>query len=278
MEQSEFRGYVQSPHHRFEVSLDPISQKRYEYVKTIGKELDTFPFYRGLTLKGSLSKGKVLTAQNARQTDINMGCFLDFGAIASLPDEDLDSLCKKYQIDGTPDFTAVTVNESKWNIFPSYGLDPKMLAKIRLARNLVFQFSRQRADSFFRSFFKESPAKPADNKIWPEVGIYSSVDGPFSIFSALEEYEGSKERSLEERIAATRAVTLPFGMLVAGDLTPYLKTFFDKLKSLDSEVAEQKWQTTREAIIHNERPGIVPQNIDAEYPKTLDETIRMYNS
>src|SRR3989344_4138779 len=234
----EFRGYTPSLEHRFQISDDPISQERYKFVTNIGEKLTSFPFYTGLTLKGSLSKGKALTPENASQTDMNMGVFLDFDGINRLTDLQLRWLSLKsgipYQMDRSP----VSVNDGKYNIFASQNLSPEELARIRLVRQVADKVIQKQGEVFFNG----GAAKPL--AIWPEVAIYSQ-EGSFSIYSTLEQYEASQDKPGEERIAVTRALALPFGMLVAGDLNPYLKAFFRKLKSLDPEMAEHKWQTVR---------------------------------
>lgn len=269
-EDYEFRGYIPSLDNRFKVSPDPISQERYKFVTNIGEKLTSFPFYRGLTLKGSLSKGKVLTLKNASQTDINMGVILDFDGISKLTELQLGLLCLRhriaYQMDGSP----VSVNDGKYNIFPSQNLSPEELGRIRLVRQMANKVVQRQGEIFF----KGQAAKPS--AIWPEIAIYSQ-EGPFSIYSTLKQHEeASPDKSEEERIAVTRALALPFGMVTAGDLNEYLKAFFHKLRSLSPEIAEQKWQTTRKAIIQNERPGKVPPAIEFQFPKTVEEATRMY--
>lgn len=82
-------GYEPSPLHRFEVSSDPISQQRYELTKNIRSDLQDLPFFKELTLKGSLSKGKVLNALNADKSDIDLGCVVDADAVINQPEESL---------------------------------------------------------------------------------------------------------------------------------------------------------------------------------------------
>jgi hypothetical protein len=265
----EFRGYTPSLEHRFQISIDPISQERYKFTENIGDTLKDFSFYRGLSLKGSLSKGKVLTLENASQTDINMGCLLDYEAIRKLTKVQLMNLCLKqgvlYQINRSP----VSVNEGKYNIFSSYDLTSEELGKIRLVRHIVDKVVQKQGEEFF----KGSKAKPS--AIWPEIAIYSQ-EGPFSLYSTMEEYEKAENKSTDERVAVTRALALPFGMVVRGGINPYLKAFFDKLKSFDPEIAEQKWQVVRKAIMNNERPGSVPPALESQFPKTVEEAERMY--
>lgn len=265
----EFRGYIPSLDNRFQISADPISQERYKFVTNIGEKLTSLSFYCGLTLKGSLSKGKVLTPENASQTDMNMGVILDFDGVKKLTDLQLRWLSLKrgisYQMDSSP----VSVNDGKYNIFASQNLSAEELGKIRLVRRITNKAIQKQGEIFF----KGGASKPL--AIWPEIAIYSE-DGPFSIYSTLKQYEASEDKSQEERIALSRALALPFGVVIAGDLTPYLKSFFDKLKGLGSEVAEQKWQSVRKAIVNNERPGPIPPAIDSQIPKTLEEAEKMY--
>jgi hypothetical protein len=65
-------------------------------------------------------------------------------------------------------------------------------------------------------------------------------------------------------------------MELGDGLAPYRKAFFEQLQKLDPEIAEQKWQVVREALVKNERQGNVPEAIATEYPRSLQEAISMY--
>lgn len=265
---SQSKSSLESMEMRFIVSSDNFSQERLTFVKKIGGNLGIFPFYRCLGLKGSLAKGKKLIEKNAADADINMPCFLDSQEILNQSIESLRELCKRYNVDDKLDNSPISVNDGKWNIFISYNLVQEILVKIRLARRVTGQFINKEGELFFRN----SKAKP---KIWPEVSIISE-EGPFSIYSTLLEYETLPTKTDEARIAVTRALALPFGLLINGNLAPYMKTFFHTLVSLDPLVAEQKWQSIRKAIIQNERWGLVSPNIDVQIPKSVEEAKNKY--
>lgn len=265
------KGHIPSTEYRYQVSTDPFSQERFWFSKSIGDKLRTFPFYKGLTLKGSLSKGRVLLKENASQVDVNLGCFLDFSQIAKLQNIELRKLCLVQRVKYEMDLKPANVNEGKWNIFPSSGLNQEMLGRLRLVRSIVNAVIQKQG----KSYFKNSEAKPS--AVWPEISIFST-DGPFSIYSALGVYEEVQDKPLESRIAAIRALSLPFGMIIDGDLTIYLKAFFDKLKSLGPETAQQKWEVVRKAIIRDERPGLLHPALEGQFPGTIEEAVKMYAS
>jgi len=180
----------------------------------------------------------------------------------------LRKLCKAYDVNDKPDFSPIIVNEGKYNIFESQRLSSENLAKIRLARRIIEQFINKKGELYFtNSFFRP--------KIWPEIAIISE-EGQFSIYSTLNEYNSSSSRSLEARVAVTRALSLPFGLIINGDLSSYIRTFFHELDNLDEETAEQKWQLVRKAIIENERWGSVNPTIDAQIPRNIEEARGMY--
>ena len=266
------KAELESQTERFVVSEDNISQERFRFVKGLGPDLNHFPFYRALSLKGSLSKGKKLNEGNASSSDINMGVFLDAQEILDYSIEDLRVLYEEYGIDENLDTGPITINEGKYNIYDSQKLLSNDLVKIRLAQKLVESFIKEKE----RPFFINSPAKPKG--VFPEVTIISE-DGPFSIYSTLLEYESSSDKSQEERTNVTRALALPFGFVINGNLLPYFKSFFAKLDSLDIETAEQKWQSVRKAIRRNERwseTTIVNPKIDAQIPSNIEEAKKMY--
>lgn len=263
------KSSLESQIERFVVSPDIFSQERLRFVRQIEESLHAFPFYKCLTLKGSLAKGKRLTESEARSTDINMGCFLDFSVIDSHSVDSLGDLCKKHEVDDKLDTSQVSVNDGKYNIFSSYSLSSEELAKIRLARRVIGQVIKENGDMFFKDPF----IKP---KIWPEIAIISE-EGPFSIYSTLTEYESLNEQSSnDQRVNVTRALVLPFGLQIDGVLMPYFKAFFHVLDSLDPKIAEQKWQIVRKAIIANERWGKVNPIIDVQIPRNLAEAKDLY--
>lgn len=267
--QGRHKADFESQTERFVVSQDPISQERFRFVEGLAPDLSHFPFYKALSLKGSLSKGVNMTETDALSIDINMGVFLDAQEILGLSIEDLSVLCREYNIDDNPDTGPITINEGKYNLYGSQKLLPGHLVKIRLARKLVESFIKERG----KWFFIDPQTKPKG--VYPEVTIISE-EGPFSIYSTLLEYESSSDKSQVERENVTRALVLPFGMKINGDLFPYFKSFFDVLDSLDIETAEQKWQSVRKAIIGNERWGKVNPIIDAQIPRNLEEAKKMY--
>lgn len=263
------RAPQESQSERFIISSDVFSQERLKFIKQIGDELKRFPFYRVLTLKGSLAKGKLLTDTNAPVTDVNAGVFLDFDAIAKYSEAELRELWAKYKVDDKIEDGKVEVNEGKYNIFSSQNLSAEALSKLRFARHAVRGFILGKGEKFF----KDPKSKPKG--LWPEISIFSG-DGPFSIASTLHEYETSPDQSIDARIAVTRALSLPFGLLINGALSPYLQAFFNQLDKLDSEVAEQKWQSVRKAIVQNERWGSVPPAIESQIPRNVEEAKDMY--
>lgn len=271
----ELRRPQESQDERFVISPDPISQDRLEFVEQIGEKLSTFPFYRALTLKGSLAKGKKLNEYNAPAADLNMGCFLDFSEIDKYSIESLRDLGTRDVVADKEDEGPIKVNDGKWNIFTSQNLSPEVLAKVKAARRVVNEFIRKQAAQFFRD------PRYQPRGIYPEIAIYSET-GPFSIYSALTQYEAlpkydpKDKESAKAREAVTRAVCSPFSLVIDGDLTPYTRGFFDELDHLDPETAERKWQSVRRAIIHNERWGFPSPQVDQQIPRTVEEAKDLY--
>lgn len=271
----ELRRPQESQEERFVISPDPFSRDRFEFVQQIGPELTTFSFYRALTLKGSLAKGKMLNEYNAPAADLNMGCFLDFDEINKYSIESLRELGKKDELANEQERSPIVANDGKWNIFASQNLSPEVLAKVRVARRVVNEFVRGHAAQFFRD------PRYQPKGIYPEAGTYSET-GPFSIYSALTEYEALPrynpldKESATAREAITRAVCSPFGLIINGDLRLYMNGFFHELDLLDGETAEQKWKSVRRAIVQNERWGNPSPKVDAQIPRTVEEAKDLY--
>lgn len=262
---------AESQTERFAISTDPFSRERMQFVTQIGPELEsTFPFYRALLLKGSLAKGRVLTDANARGSDLNIPCYLDADDIVRESEDTLRKLHQQYAPGEAPERGPVIPNDGKWNIFPSQNLSLEVLSKIRLARKAVYRFIRDRGEGLLAA----SEAPPVG--VYPEVGIIDR-EGPFSIYATVNEYEASTNpMNSEERIAVTRATSMPFVLHIHGDLTPYFQSFFEVLDGLDPAVAEQKWQSVRKAIIQNERWGSTSPAIDPQIPRNVAEAKELY--
>lgn len=265
-------GYEPSPLHRFEISSDPISQRRYELTKRVRIDLQELPFFRELTLKGSLSKGKVLNDLNAGKTDIDLGCVVDADAVINQSEESLANLTSVYGIDRSRVETGpLQASEGNSNIFGSSKLPPGILRKLRLTRQATQSFIEKRFAKYAQDQDIGTPrAEP--------IVFFIAKEGPFSIYSTLSQYENVPRDDWKVMVPARRALALPFGMAMGNGLAPYRKAFFEQLQRLDPEIAEQKWQVVREAVVKNERQGNVPEAIVAEYPRNLQEAIRIYSS
>lgn len=268
--------YHPSTENRFAISQDQYSGDRISFVKTTGKYLiERFSPAVAVTIKGSLSQGKELTAINAPETDVNMGVFLDRDITLNYSDVLLTRLGHEQKADLKKTSEPVTVNEGKYAIFPSSGLTEEELIKIRCTRSIVEQLIRNQGKIFFRE--KQSPP----SEIWPEVSIISE-EGSFSIYATLAEYESALAGDSQDLIVnSRRALALPFGNLQVGDLKPYRKAFFNKLLSLGSDMAERKWQVTRNAMRQNEYWRFhdlskISQKVEMEFPETLRDAIEKY--
>ncbi len=70
--------YTPSQIKRFEISSDPFSRERLAKVLEAYKQLkQEISFFAGITLFGSLSKGRKLDEHSARYSDINFVAFID---------------------------------------------------------------------------------------------------------------------------------------------------------------------------------------------------------
>ena len=87
MEQLEKVRYQSSLRKRFEVAPDPFSRARISFLREMANSIrGELPGAVGLSLWGSLSKGKVLTEVSAPQTDIDLSVFLVIDQIPEVQD------------------------------------------------------------------------------------------------------------------------------------------------------------------------------------------------
>jgi hypothetical protein len=257
--------YTPSPEHRFVISPDIISQQRFRLVQGIAHDLAIFESYRETTVKGSLTKGKVLTEDIAAKTDIDIGIIFDANAVLNQREQQLQELAQWQGLEvAKPDLSPIKPSENIHNLFASQNLNSHTLRRLRLARDLAKRFIGKQTET------KSKELGIALPKVDPKV-FFISEQGPFSIYQTLQQFE---KPNINWEIKA--ALALPFGKNIGDGLTPYRRAFFEELQKLDPSIAEQKWQSVRRALIGNERQGVIPPELEAEYPRNIQEAIEIY--
>jgi len=286
------KEYVPSPHKRFEVSKDENSRARIKDLNDVVKDIQNNLLFTdekgveqslhfGLTLGGSLAKGKVLTDETASLSDIDLILYVD------VDDENLllDFVRLHPDSEIAKEFENTTVSYRE--LFgPTKYLPPESdEEKSRRER----QYAIENTLSNYVS--KKILQKLSDRKdalrleILPNFSSATStvqpiaLSGSWSILSRVSsgianmEYEGMSRgygNTRQYNIAAL------WRLDVGGGMKRYRIAFFEQLQKLEREIAEKHWGIVAEAVNLNERKKNIPETMKGKFPQTLDEAFRYF--
>ena len=267
--------YVPSETKRFEISKDPDSLKRLQFVRDLHSDLlQSVPFDIGCVLAGSLSKGKKLTTETASNSDIDLFFFLDRESVIdnfSDPAMPQDILRTYWFMAGrldlfmkmsNPDLVLPEIDYSNWK-------DDDEI-KIKAARKfLTSQVKRTLSESQkkYQSFIK------IDDEM---TFIPISISGKDSLYDYARlkypEEAHSRLGILDDRLPLAWA----FGLDVGRNMKKYRTAFIDQLSQLPSVEAHNIWNVVNESVRFWERKGEVPANLDDQFPSTFEKAKAYY--
>ena len=255
----ESKSYIPSQDKRFDVSSDSISRERILAVKVAFETLkNEVPFFAGVTVFGSLSKGKKIDETN-ENNDIDMVVFLDRDKY----DQTIDKFAKE-----TKNFILIP-----------------MIAEINvIEEELKSSDLENGSEVYLVNRMREIINSNLKNKIYFHEGLmgedtrFISLDGDDSIFSRVEEHDYCyrhlwgyiPEESLFFDYAA------PFFLDVGGGLRKYRKSFIKKLEQQPLDKAEHLWDIVHKSMIYWERKNEIPEKIVKSYPKTFIDAKKYY--
>jgi hypothetical protein len=229
--------YIASQESRFLVSSDTISQQRYQAILDTYNLVKEIPAFGGLVLGGSLSKGRVLDEESANVVDIDLTAFID------------SEVCRR----------------------EGYNYD---LLEIQIKRALedgiAINMARQTGDFLPLSF--------SSKRVFVDLETFEIAnDGRTSILSQVESLKRLVDRysnTFAER-GQSIVVSSYFGMDIGNSLSGYRSHFLQSL--VQREDADKLWQYVWGAILRHERMGIIPEQIQDQFPLSLEHAKSMYN-
>lgn len=269
-------SYIPNQEKRWSVSSDNESRLR---IKTLidskhrlEEELSgSVPI--GVTLFGSLSKGKELNEQSRKSADIDLCVFYDIEelqvhALEILKNNPDGELVKFYQTrlneleianKGMLSLSSSFNGKSDWIIYTRQG----KAIQAAVEDLIVSVFNKEIADqtdvNMIENFRKGFHVFPI------------AKDGVASIFNDVYNFDEAMDepRYLE--------ISKYFHLDVGGGVRPYIKSFLVQLSEMPEEEREELWALVDRATRNVERRGDVPEKLDSKFPRTYEDAVKFYN-
>lgn len=267
--------YVPSQQYRFEVSRDLFSLDRIDAVSKINIALrNHVPFYAGIVVFGSLSKGKYLNSHTADYSDIDIRAFIDADEVieqyTSFADKDgIFNRELERQIEDYASFlnnmTARRTSYTRQQVLAQAPFIP-----LRVATDYTNQQVKLGITRLLQPFNR------------PEVFTETQLIGLKGDYSLLETIKGLQamdplDNNLQRIISqATKAIALPFGLDIDGGLTKYRKGLIDDMVELSPEDREEKWRLVNDCVQLWERFDDIPERARYFYPQTFEDAKAWY--
>ncbi len=259
--------YRPAPHKRFYISPDPDSRERVQTLYATVQEMRrTIPFFAGVTLFGSLSKGKPLDQDTAAETDIDIFAFIDHPALI----KNAGQFAKENEYFNQEVEGAVTQDRwstSFWDILP----------KGQEELNIVS------AEKYINDYlhYKMELDIGYGLRIPRRLHILPQIIGLSGDYSFAHQFQIAAELPTDEDKAAafSRLIedTSPlFCLDIGGGLKPYRAAVIDVLSSQSKSDRTSFWSHLRSVSIELERPGTVPRRVRSQYPRTFADAVHHY--
>lgn len=265
--------YKSHPEKRFHISEDEFSRERVEFLKELhDKVTEEIPGINvGFTLFGSLSKGKELTAETARNSDIDAAIFIDSDDV----EKKFDEIVKTNSGGAFGKMAKIRIPEQKVDVYTGI-----MTQELRAVREYVAtRFGGLEQD---RRFKKEASGGPLSPNIpyKKNLFIYAiSMNGPRSIFQVVQDYYSAiQEKRSDDIRDREQMVSRFFHLDVGGSMKKYRLHFLQRLADMeDHDRAKELWDVTVYAMKVQERYKWeeLPEELKRVYPsQDLDEELK----
>lgn len=265
--------YTPSSEHRFVLSSDPISQQRYQALLRAHRDLVAgIPFFVGIVLAGSLSKGRVLGPQT--DADVDVHGFVDIDELLTQ---------KVALIAGSTEF-AVNFRSSLRilaEVRKQIGEQEEQgtflaVAKSHLERGVAEAFRARwvglSGDHLALTFPDRAPK--IDAQIYP-ISFDSNSD--YSLYQMVRQHEVNIISGFEKQSKDGFILGKAFGWDLEGCLRPYRQSFFDELEMRSDKKA--LWKLVNRTVTYAERRykgGKIPKRLGPFYPETFEEAKAYY--
>lgn len=249
--------YIPSQTKRFEISKDSFSKERVTAVHEAYKQLkQEVPFFAGITVFGSLSKGKALTKQTADKSDVDFVVFLDR--------DEYEKTIEK--------FARITSG-----FVPMQRLYSSDKEKVRQdgLQNGAMEYVFYRARDIIKANIVNL-AQGAKKKFAGNLASFISLEGNESIFNLVDLHDWFVEQTGYDGEENLWDYAAPFFLDVGGGLKKYRRAFIKRLSEEPTDRAEYLWSIVVKAMKYWERKEEVPEEISRSYPTTFEDAKKYY--
>ena len=247
------KSYLESQTDRFEIADDGYSRERVEALAKLREELQTeFGMRIAFVLFGSLTKGKILTAETAGSTDIDMSIFFDYDDYR----KDFKGLLRR-------------LAEEPEN---------KHIVKAVMSGHTPLTYSGNLEGYFIDSCLQQRIAR----LVYGEDGHLFLVREVRSLPLAHAGYRSMYQITtdwLKYRNWGNEAtIAVFFAMDIGDSMKEYRKEFFEQLAVKGKEEAERIWTQVHELIENFERRKGIPEGMQGRLPATFEAAARYYGA
>ncbi|MCA9364631.1 MAG: hypothetical protein KC736_01935 [Candidatus Moranbacteria bacterium] len=308
-------SYEPSEKKRFEISKDEYSRERLETIKTFYEKMQhSFGIPMGVALSGSLAKGKELDAEKKDASDVDFTFYIDFDEYKQKYIENLgrnkDFLdFESRRLDGvchnSSDRKLLDESVQKLRNKEDLSLDEKEFLEKRLQNFNMDQFlffltvwhgyaDFSDSEGISQDFsFRGKSRYPIermnhllrikDVQVWPiqfegEFSIKSQVERVKKLRENIGDVEDNQREYAVGRLDQERyGIARIFWLDIGGGMKLYRQAFIRELLLLPSEEGEKLWNVVNESVRIRERDNAIPEHMEKQFPKTLQEAARYYS-
>lgn len=303
--------YEPSEKKRFEISDDEYSRERLATVKSFYETMhQSFDVPMGLALFGSLAKGKELDAEKKDASDVDFTLYIDLDEykrkyIENLKNNKdfsefevrrLDGFCRDFSERKLLNGGIQKIREGQELTLEEKNFFEKRLQKFNFDQFIFFlavwhgYADISRSDGTPQKFsFRGKPQYPIermnhllrikDVQIWPiqfegEFSIKNQVQKVKNLCESVNKGESDQREYVldQERYGIARI----FGLDIGGGMKPYRQAFVRELLLLPQEEGEKLWGIVNDSVRIRERANTIPEHMEKQFPKTLQEAARYY--
>ncbi len=247
---------------RYIISKDKFSQERLAALLHTYKVLKAeVPFFAGMMLYGSLTKGKILTQETAQYADIDFVLFLDHDSYERNFDR-FHAQNKDFQIEYDDVINHPPLDTSQLDSSKVTELN-KTIAGEKYVQRKARQIMGQQINGI--------TAGP--------VAEFINLEGKLSIYRNLELAMEGKDPTNGFIIPGKRwfaGTGPPFMLDIGGGLLPYRKAFFERLSKDPPEKADRIWKVADESIRRWERKTFINIELEKHYPQNAKDAMKYY--
>lgn len=263
-------SYTPPQSKRFDISKDAYSQRRLEVIRSAFAELKKVLPSIGISLFGSLSKGKELTAETHAKSDIDVDIIVEASEL---------KLRLKECAAAMPNFERVMKEQ-----IPI--IEKKQLKKRDVWRWNADEIQCAAAEEALKKGVRDmlvdmlDDVEPTAGQLSININVVAAVDMEKMRHTLAScDPHPDFENSFESAAAfddATRTAVAFFHLDVGGGLKKYRQEFLEKLGTLPQERRDWVWNDIADQIKDFERQNRISKDLQKQFPSTYEDAVNYY--